>query len=81
MRDIKLLLVGMILITLSFSCSDQGVLTSENSVDKEVASKNYKTITIEGCQYIVYDTSAGYSGYGYMAHKGNCSNPIHKHNK
>lgn len=34
--------------------------------------KRYSIDTIEGCEYIIF-----YSGYGYAAHKGNCTNPIH----
>ena len=43
--------------------------------------KNYKVITIDSCEYITYDYSAGYSGYGYLAHKGNCKNSYHKDNQ
>lgn len=35
-------------------------------------------LAIDGCQYIVYKEADGANlGYGYMAHKGNCNNPIH----
>ncbi|HNT80836.1 MAG TPA: hypothetical protein PKH65_09165 [Bacteroidia bacterium] len=38
-------------------------------------------INIDGCQYIVYKETEGANlGYGYMAHKGNCKNPIHTYN-
>jgi predicted small secreted protein len=33
---------------------------------------NYKTIVIEGCDYVIYNNYSGNIGYGYMAHKGNC---------
>ena len=36
------------------------------------ATSKYKTIQIEGCDYVIYDHYSGYVGYGYMAHKGNC---------
>jgi hypothetical protein len=36
------------------------------------ATSEYKTIKIEGCDYVIYDHYSGYVGYGYMAHKGNC---------
>jgi hypothetical protein len=46
---------------------------------------NYQIVVIDGCEYIIYyqtktGTGVGYKGFGYMAHKGDCSNPIHKHN-
>jgi len=35
-------------------------------------------ISIDGCEYIVYKEAEGANQtYGYMAHKGNCKNPIH----
>lgn len=44
----------------------------ESINQKETAHSNFKTIDIEGCQYIFkkFDHSA-------LAHKGNCPNPIH----
>ena len=36
------------------------------------ATSDYKTIQIEGCDYIIYDYYSGKVGFGYMAHKGNC---------
>ena len=85
MRDIKILSVSILLVfifTLTFaSCSDQGFMTSEDNTKLEVLKKNYKVVVLDGCEYITYDYSAGYSGYGYLAHKGNCSNPYHKDNQ
>lgn len=34
----------------------------------------YTTIIIEDCEYIMLDYKNGYSGYGFLAHKGNCKN-------
>lgn len=54
-----------------------GSLSKENPVDYKILADNHKIVVIDSCQYIVYTTSMGY-GYSFMAHKGNCSNPIHK---
>ena len=35
--------------------------------------QNYKTYTLEGCEYIV----VGYGNSRWGSHKGNCKNPIH----
>lgn len=59
-------------------CSEQGFLTTTHEVNYDKMSKNMKTIEIEGCEYIVYSCSSGYSGFGFMSHKGNCKNPIHR---
>lgn len=40
----------------------------------------HDVIIIDSCEYIVFQRRSGYGGYGYMAHKGNCKNPIHEHN-
>ena len=57
---------------------------AEKSIDqmmKNVEEEHLQTIEYQGCEYIVFEhapTSA--QGYGFMAHKGNCKNPIHKQN-
>lgn len=39
----------------------------------------YKIIEIEGCEYIVFETSVPLANnYSFaITHKGNCKNPIH----
>jgi hypothetical protein len=32
----------------------------------------FNTIVIDSCEYLKMNTAAGYQGYGYFAHKGNC---------
>lgn len=45
---------------------------------KELPTDKMHEITYDGCQYIIYKERAdANSSYGFMAHKGNCSNPIH----
>ena len=40
-----------------------------------------EVLVIDGCQYIVYKEVEGTNlAYGFMAHKGNCNNPIHCYN-
>lgn len=39
-------------------------------------------IEIDGCEYIAFKDARGNNhGFGYLAHKGNCINPIHCHNQ
>lgn len=39
-------------------------------------------IEIDGCEYIAFKDARGSNhGFGYLAHKGNCTNPIHFHNQ
>jgi hypothetical protein len=39
-------------------------------------------VVIDNCEYVLYSSwGGGHKGYGYLAHKGDCNNPIHEHNK
>ena len=50
---------------------------TEESIHK-VADGDLEIIDIDGCQYIVYkEVESANRAFGYMAHKGNCANPIH----
>ena len=60
----KLLMIIGVIAILSTSCSNNDNLRN--------ITTRYKTIQIEGCDYVVYDRTSGYVGHGYMAHKGNC---------
>lgn len=76
----------MLVVLMLFSCGDdnnnpQGILGWKNAVNKNGIENNYKTVVLDGCQYIVYDAGSGYSGNGFMAHKGNCNSDFHKINK
>ena len=47
----------------------------------EISEDNLEVITIEGCEYfILKSTPDANQAFGFMAHKGNCSNPIHPYN-
>lgn len=40
----------------------------------------FRVVTIEGCEYIEREQGAGGHGHVYsLTHKGNCKNPIHRH--
>ena len=45
---------------------------------KDIPENKLTLIVYDGCEYIIYkeDRDAN-SSYGFMAHNGNCSNPIH----
>ncbi|MDA3924492.1 MAG: hypothetical protein PF904_07330, partial [Kiritimatiellae bacterium] len=54
---------------------------AETSIN-QVALEDVEVVVIDGCEYIIYkETNGNNQGYGYMAHKGSCKNPIHKYNK
>ena len=74
----KKLLLILFVVTL-FGCDDnEGLLGGHNETNVDGLVKDYKTVEIEGCDYILYDVVKGYGLAGFMAHKGNCNNEIHK---
>jgi outer membrane lipoprotein-sorting protein len=67
------------------SCVDNGTGKDPFAVEAEARStkldstseyfnKQYRTYTLEGCEYIV----AGVGDMKWGSHKGNCKNPIHQ---
>ena len=43
----------------------------------QYSDQNYRTYTLEGCEYVVF----GYGNTRWGSHKGNCKNPIHNEKK
>lgn len=81
MKKLKLLFSVVLILLISVSCDKyEGVLSSTNNTSLDGLKSKHKVVVIEDCEYIVYTVHKGYSGVGYMAHKGNCSNSIHKCN-
>ena len=80
MKKLLILIVAVFL----FSCTDHengkhdGFFRGTQQVSGAAIESGYQTVVIEGCEYIYYSEYQGYSGYGFMAHKGNCKNPIHR---
>ncbi|MBJ7883017.1 hypothetical protein [Gelidibacter salicanalis] len=53
--------------------------TVEGKTSK-IPNDKFETIIYEGCEYLVYkEQPDNNKALGFMAHKGNCSNPIHNH--
>ncbi|MBL4592501.1 MAG: hypothetical protein JKX68_01645 [Flavobacteriales bacterium] len=49
------------------------------TTDSLKVNEDIKVIIIDSCEYVLFHESEGVNkGYGYMAHKGNCKNQIHK---
>jgi|SaaInlStandDraft_1057018.scaffolds.fasta_scaffold01867_4 hypothetical protein len=58
--------------------------TSMEHMIHQIKENKYKVVNIEGCEYILYkdlDRTHSNHSYGFMAHKGNCKNPIHQYAK
>jgi hypothetical protein len=84
-----LLIFGLIALGLLTGCEEKAPKEVDTKVEREaetsikqVAIEDVEVVVIDGCEYIIYkETSGSNQGYGFMAHKGNCKNPIHKYNK
>lgn len=79
----KITIIGLILLTtILIGCNkNEGFVGWYNAINHDGLIKDHRVITIDNCQYIMYDAGSGYSGNGFLAHKGNCNNPIHIYNK
>ncbi len=73
------------IMILNYSCDQPKQKDEDSTIEHEVESLihnipegDLEILKIEGCEYIIYqDARNANLGYGYMAHKGNCKNPIH----
>ncbi|MBL4585861.1 MAG: hypothetical protein JKX84_02200 [Flavobacteriales bacterium] len=80
--------IALILLAAStiVSCDmppNQSVIISEEKgemLPSDTVRQEFELIVIDSCQYVLLKEQQGTNrGYGYMAHKGNCNNPIHLH--
>lgn len=71
----KKILILLLMIGLS-SCEPTIIDTSVAEDATPVI--NFKTIKVEGCDYLYSYKDGPYVGRGFLAHKGNCKNPIHE---
>jgi len=85
----KKLIYFSILLFLFSACDEQQV-KEEVSVSKQQTEEQINRIdihdleilVIDNCEYIFYKKSPSTNkGYGFMAHKGNCKNPIHYYSR
>ncbi|MBN2237546.1 MAG: hypothetical protein JW729_08290 [Bacteroidales bacterium] len=78
----SIILVLIVLASCNLQDDKTEIESSEkNSIEQEIKNlpeNKVSVIIYDGCEYIIYkvDKDAN-SSYGFMAHKGNCSNPIH----
>ena len=85
---IKLIYSTFICALLVFGCEQQKQKKEDSSLESKtekilhsIKEDDLEILTIDGCQYIVYKETIGANhSFGYMAHKGNCNNPIHCYN-
>ncbi len=81
--------LSLALLLFLFGCDPGQEPKDEDSVLEHIAeekihqvhSDDLEIIVVDGCEYMVFkDHSGSNKGFGFMAHKGNCKNPIHCYN-
>ncbi|NJO91887.1 MAG: hypothetical protein HC831_25165 [Chloroflexia bacterium] len=88
-KALSCVMVGFLLIT--FSCKPEVKVEEDNKIESytektidEIPIDDVEVVIIDGCEYIIYKNTPSNNpkvGFGFMAHKGNCKNPIHCYNK
>ena len=80
----SIIYVILIVSAISIGC-EQPILNEQTTLKPPdqleihtIEHHNIEILEIDGCEYIIYKEKDGTNlAYGYMAHKGNCKNPIH----
>lgn len=77
---------------ISFSCKDKfydqileeqrnkqdSISKTPEGIISKIENNQFEVITFESCEYLIYkEQPSNNKAMGFMAHKGNCSNPIH----
>lgn len=79
------LILFLLLFTMGIACKnreanpDSGPMVNELHEEGEY---HFTVVKVDGCEYIMLmmDRNHPHEGFGFMAHKGNCRNPIHYYN-
>ena len=61
----KLILLALAVVMMA-GCEES------NEAPKCGEANQFSIIMVDSCEYLLRTYTAGYSGYGYLAHKGNC---------
>ncbi|MCY4419567.1 MAG: hypothetical protein OXB93_06960 [Cytophagales bacterium] len=64
-----------------FACENRPVNYGTPSMREITEDRLYhfSVLRVDGCEYLILelDKDAPHEGFGFLAHRGNCSNPIH----
>lgn len=68
-----------------FSCENKEANPDTGPSIREIHEEgeyHFSVIEADGCEYLMLmmDRNHPHEGFGFMAHKGNCRNPIHLYN-
>ncbi len=85
----KKLTYYIVLLFLFSACAEQQikkeVSVSEQQTEaliNKIDIHDLEILEIDNCEYLFYKKSPSTNkGYGFMAHKGNCKNPIHYYSR
>jgi hypothetical protein len=83
MRLYHVILLSLVVIGALPSCNEvkrehSPIEIKAESILRGIHENDLSIVKIDGCEYLIYEHSArSNQGFGFMSHKGNCSNPIH----
>ena len=82
-RYLSLLLPTLLSTLLLYGCKNREIHYGEPTM-REVTQESayhFSVLIIDGCEYLILelDRNAPHEGFGFFAHRGNCSNPIHRY--
>ncbi len=63
-KIILLVLVGLMMA----GCSSR----TDSEIEEAERLNGFNIKIVDSCEYLYKEIPAGYAGYGFMAHKGNC---------
>jgi len=91
MKKQQIIIPFMLLVTLLFSIScetkskeklEEQIVVLPKHLINRIDVHQLEIIEIDDCEYIFYKKSSNRNmGFGFMAHKGNCKNPIHYYSR
>ena len=72
-----IIIAWIVLIALGLLTAISGCSPKADDEQTRSSLGSFDVITIEGCQYIEYDSGVADSRVYSLTHKGNCNNKIH----
>ena len=88
-KQINIILLTIIVLLILTSCETQTLKKVEDKIEalpahliSRIDVNELEILKIDSCEYIFYKKSPNRNmGFGFMAHKGNCKNPIHYYSR
>ncbi len=72
-------IIAILMVSSTLCSCDRNDYSVNKSHIEDIDIEKIEIITVDNCEYLIYrEDKDQNSAYGFMAHKGNCSNPVHQ---